>query len=1082
MLVYVVVLMLIFGVLGVVMVSLFSSSIGSAITRNDSRRALYMAESGMRYAFSEIRKADFDPDFMIDTLNTITYNIGGTESFTINAFSPWFESSADQSISSSPPNLALDLPIGDLPDGYTIPAGGVYAINYEFTGYNLADESGSSALITGFDAAIPALTLNDDFNASSGERVSLAVFPRQAQNLDVPGRNLEFTSEAQTVFPKYGGAITIIKNGRHEYFYEQRIDYPPADNRIVLRNLTAAPGFESTAYPLAVTTSDWIVASPRNHMVAPTGQSGGTTYGGDYTFAKGIYDSSLIPSSPSEDITADEFTSDLSEQEENTQFFEVDPVEDELRIGSGLTDQFGTAFFAGDESIGGDQDYCEQGACLFGLGVRVFFLANFSQQGDGITFTLLGKGFPPPATPNNSASSAGGDFELSELMGYAGDSRLVANPDPINPSHFLATDPDDRGLDPPKIAVEFDTRTNNAAGDPPPDYCSGASINADTRNDPLSSNQDAVQYVFWGRPSGLIIPCRDDNASYDDNRHDAVGGQPVEEWRFNTAGTISYWRPAIGSDGTIYMTARDATLYALDEEGNAKWTFALGDNNEYMPGIDTKGTSDPSDDVIYSDIAGNSVVAIDWQGNELWQVSVGADVDSTPVVDSDGTIYFGTDGPTNSLFAVNPGGTVKWQFATLGVVQSVPALNSDASVVYVVALDPDTLNDDAMLYAVNTADGSERWRFPVQAENNEPTSSPVVDTKGTADPGDDVIYVGDDDDFVYALRPAARIADPLGVGGVNIALNEWRFATFGEIESSAAVDPNDGTVYIGSDDFNVWAIASDGTAKWYFPTGNEVESTPIVDVDGTIYIGSRDGNVYALKPAARLADPTGAGGLNATAGEWAFATGGPVPSSPVLGQAGFIHIGSNDTNFYTISQFADPRNFKDEDRSIGKLLTSAELDSSVSVDSNIDWLNGAGSRGSWAVRLEVDRALLPNVDGKFDYELRLWMRQCPDTDDDPCDSILETFFEDTRIEYDYTAVQDLPMRQSFSLSGAEQDAFERFFFGFTGAAGAEALDVTISQFQLSFIRPGDPVVDCENSLTRWPLEDSPPLPDCTPNL
>ena len=148
------------------------------------------------------------------------------------------------------------------------------------------------------------------------------------------------------------------------------------------------------------------------------------------------------------------------------------------------------------------------------------------------------------------------------------------------------------------------------------------------------------------------------------------------------------------------------------------------------------------------------------------------------------------------------------------------------------------------------------------------------------------------------------------------------------------------------------------------------------------------------------------------------------------------------------------------------------------MNNNTDWLNGAGSRGSWAVRLEVDRAILPNADGEFDYDLRLWIRQCPDTDDDPCDNILGTYYEDTRLEYDYTAVEDLPMRQSFSLSGTEQDAFDKFFFGFTGAAGAEALDVTISQFHLSFIRPGDPVVDCDSD--NWPVD--PPLADCVPSF
>lgn len=1060
MLVYVVVLMLIFGILGVVMVSLFTSSIASSTTRNDSRRAWYMAESGMRYAFSEIRKADFDLNVMIDPLNDTTYNLTDGGSFTINVFSPWFESPGNQPIDPGPGSLALNVPIGELPDGYAIPASNIYAINYEFTGNRPNDESGSWAAVTGFDDAAPSLTLSDDFNASSDERISLAVHPISDQ-LIIEGGDLIVFLEAQTIFPKYGGAISINRN---DYFYEERID-DPGGNRVILRNLSKRP---ESVFGITATTSDFVILSPRNYMVVPTGQSDGTTYGGDFTFGRGIYDSSLIrPGSATPDITSDEFasTANLRESESDTRFFEVDEDEDKVRIGYGLTDQFGTALYAGDESIGGDQDYCEQGACLFGPGVRAFFLVNFSQQGDGVAFTLLGKGFPAPLTPNNSASSVGGDFQLSELMGYAGDSRLDAAG-----TSFVATDPDDRGLDPPKIAVEFDTRTNNRIDDPPPDYCAGPNVETNLRNDPLTGNKDAVQYVFWGKENFLNIPCRDNSPLYDDNRHDALGEEPTEEWRFEGASApYSAWHPAIGPDGSIYVSALDATLYALDEDGSLKWTFDLTDNNEYMPGVD------PVSGMIYSDIYGSSVVALNPDGTEEWRFLIvpSSDVGSTPTVGPDGVIYFGTDN-SQELIALKPNGTAKWRFPTIGAVDNVPALNSDASVVYFVATDPDTLNNNAMLYAVRTTDGFELWRFPVEAENNELTSSPTVDTKGTADPSDDVIYVGDDNDFVYALKPAARMADPTGVGGVNIPLGEWRFTTFGEIESSAAVDPNDGTVYIGSDDGNVWAIASDGTAKWYFPTGNEVESSPVVDVDGTIYIGSRDGNVYALKPAARLADPTGAGGLNAAAGEWAFSTGGPVPSSPALGQAGFIHIGSDDTNFYTISQFADPRNFKDADQNLGKLLTSAELDSSVLVSSNTDWLNGAGSKGSWAVRLEVDRALLPNVDGKFDYELRLWMRQCPDIDDDPCDNILTTFYQDTRIEYDYTAVQDLPMRQSFSLSGAEQDAFERFFFGFTGAAGAEALDVTISEFQLSFKRPGDPVVDCDK--LNWPIEA--PLPDC----
>ena len=1061
MLVYVVVLMLIFGILGVVMVSLFSSSIGSAITRNDSRRALYMAESGMRYAFSEIRKADFDPDFMINTLNAITYRIGGTESFTINAFSPWFESSELQSLGNDDA-LLLTMPIGELPDGYTIPASGVYAINYEFTGDDLTSvgATGSSALIKGFsfDKTNPTVTLGDDFNAGSGERVSLAVFPRQEQTLvKDPPRNLEFTSKARFVFPKYGGAITIIKQGGvsnrggiHEYFYEQRIDYPPADNRIVLRKVTAAPGTEDDdAYPLTVTTSDWIILSPRNHMVAPTGESDGTKYGGDYTFAKGIFDPSLIHQDPDLKLTS------LSEQETDTRFFELDTIEDKLYIGGGggggegLTDQFGSAFFDADASIGGDQDYCEQGACLFGPGVRAFFLVNFSQQGEGITFTLLGKGFPAPATPNNSASSVGGDFELSELMGYAGDSRLVANPDPLDDSDFLATNPDDRGLDPPKIAVEFDTRTDNATFD----YCEdplNVNVNQNTRNDPLAGNKDAVQYVFWGQANSLNIPCRDDPPTsaplYDDNRHDADGEDATEEWRFGTSGLVTS-SPAVGSDGTIYVVS-DGKLYAINPDGSPKWDS--GTNLGLSPAYDDNGTpADITDDTIYA--TGNSngmLYAFKSNGDPKglsWPFDAQEDFDGSPTVGPDHTIYAGRNWNSTSpgqVIAVNPDGTprgLNWPFEVPTAVENdidappvvddngTPADTSD-----------DTIyagSEDGFFYAINP-DGTFKWSF----NTGYVTTAAAIGADGT-------IYVGSHNDNVYAINPDGT---PKGLS--------WPFtAPSGNIMTSPAIDPNDGTIYVGSDDGHLYAINPNGTEKWRFPDPGSiglVQSSPVIDSDGTIYFGSNDGNVYAVN-----SDGTE---------RWQFPTLGPVKSSPAIGKAGIIQIGSDDTNVYAISQFADPRNIKD------KLLTSAELDSSVLVNSTTDWLNGAGSRGSWAVRLEVDRALLPNIDGEFDYELRLWMRQCPDTNDIPCDNILGTFYQDTRIEYDYTAVEDLPMRQSFSLSGAEQDAFESFFFGFTGAAGAEALDVTISQFQLSFIRPGDPVVDCDK--LNWPIEA--PVPDC----
>jgi len=1045
-LIYVVVLMLIFGVLGVVMVSMFSSSTASTVTRNDTRRAIYMAESGMRYGFSELRKVglpDDSNDYIINILNNITYTVIGAGSFKINVFTPWVYTYETQSWPTNKP-LKLEAPLGSTPVGFianpTVPFSNIYVVNLEFTG-DAPTASGSSAEIDKIVGLIPTfnLDLKDDFSANKSrigtkeypDMIGFAVKPTQNWTIADGGNgNLYVAPEALGLFPMFDGAIRIRRN---DLFYEQRI-FDPINNRVELTNIVTKTS--ESSLPMDVTTSDFVILSEKNFNVIPTGKSGDVEYGGDYAFGKNI---SWVPYrilSRRPDITADDLTSNLSEQESTATFFSVDQNLDELYIGGGGSDRFGSAFFNETLAIGGEQDYCQQGACLFALGVRAFFLLEFSGQGEGITFTLTN------AATNNETSS-GGDFELSELMGYAGDSRTLAG--------FLATAPEDQGLDPPKIAVEFDTRTNNRIDDPPPDYCVGLNVETNLRNDPLTVNKDAVQYVFWGRENFLDIPCRGNSPLYDDNRHDADGEQPKEEWRFEGASAqYSAWRPAIGPDGTIYVSALDATLYALNKDGSQKWTFNLTDNNEYMPGVD------PNTGTIYSDIFGTSLVAINPDGTEKWRFLIvpSSDVGSTPTVGPDGVIYFGTDS-SQELIALNPNGTLKWRFATIGAVDNVAALNSDASVVYFVATDRDTLNNDAMLYAVNTADGSFRWQYPLAAENNELTSSPTVDTKGTANPGDDVIYVGDDNNYLYAFRPAARLLDPTAAVPLPLGAGEWRFSTNGEIESSAAVDPNDGTIYIGSDDGNVWAINPNGSEKWRFPTGGEVESTPIIDLDRTIYIGSSDGNVYAINPDGSQ--------------KWFFPTGGRVPSSPALGQDGFIHIGSNDSNFYTISQFGDPRNFKDEDKTAGKLLTFEDLSSTtetVEVSDANDWLNGRpGIKGPYAARLEVNRSLSPNADGNYDYELKLWLRQC--NNDVTCDNILGTFFQDTRVEYNYSAVPaTLPMIQRFSLSPLEQAKFDRFYFGFTGAAGAEALNATISEFQLSFIRPGDPVVTDDS--TFWP--------------
>lgn len=43
-----------------------------------------------------------------------------------------------------------------------------------------------------------------------------------------------------------------------------------------------------------------------------------------------------------------------------------------------------------------------------------------------------------------------------------------------------------------------------------------------------------------------------------------------------------------------------------------------------------------------------------------------------------------------------------------------------------------------------------------------------------------------------------------------------------------------------------FSTVSAGTLKWRFKTGREVYSSPAIGQDGTIYVGSWDGNLYAI--------------------------------------------------------------------------------------------------------------------------------------------------------------------------------------------------------------------------------------------
>jgi len=145
-------------------------------------------------------------------------------------------------------------------------------------------------------------------------------------------------------------------------------------------------------------------------------------------------------------------------------------------------------------------------------------------------------------------------------------------------------------------------------------------------------------------------------------------------------------------------------------------------------------------------------------------------------------------------------------------------------------------------------------------------SSPALGADGT-------VYVGSYDYTLYAFYPGGTL--------------KWSYQTGGAIYSSPAVG-SDGTVYVGSQDYQVYAINPDGTFKWSFETGGYVDSSPAVGSDGTVFAGSTDNQLYAINPDGTL--------------KWTYTTGGDVDSAPSISEDGVIYVGSDDDKLYAISQ------------------------------------------------------------------------------------------------------------------------------------------------------------------------------------
>jgi outer membrane protein assembly factor BamB len=248
--------------------------------------------------------------------------------------------------------------------------------------------------------------------------------------------------------------------------------------------------------------------------------------------------------------------------------------------------------------------------------------------------------------------------------------------------------------------------------------------------------------------------------------------------------------------------------------------------------------------------------------NPAWSTPASGAIVASPAVVG-GIAYFGDQ--SGEFFAINVHtGTPLWSVSLGSAIDSSAAVDPLAGLLFVGT-------NAGNVVALKMANGSQVWTYKTGAAVQ---SSPQV--------AEGRVFFGSDDDSVYDVNESS--------GSLN-----WSYPLTGEVSSSPAIDMTQGVVIVGDDSGAVTAISiNKGTGAWAqpFKTGGAVDSSPVIfnGPDGTVFVGSNDDNVYALNE--------GTGAL-----DWQFATGGPINDSGVLlaGSSPLFAIGSNDGTVYYLN-------------------------------------------------------------------------------------------------------------------------------------------------------------------------------------
>jgi outer membrane protein assembly factor BamB len=303
------------------------------------------------------------------------------------------------------------------------------------------------------------------------------------------------------------------------------------------------------------------------------------------------------------------------------------------------------------------------------------------------------------------------------------------------------------------------------------------------------------------------------------------------KWSISTGepdvGDTGWCSPAIGPDGVVYIGAKNGFLWAVNSDGTIKWKKKIAENlagsspvlTEDGKGIYIGEQAHPGRMFFINSSDGSIIWTYDLpapdhlQGTPEPGQKLGGGINSTPSISYDGrTLYFGT----GNWMECNP-------------------------------CEEDIYDD--RLFALDVSAKEPKLKWILKGSEVDPVQnkfrlsiwpSPSIAPDGS-------IYVSNFNGFLYHLADQGDHFEILHRFNFHTIRSEKAVRELipPEIWSSCAID-RDGTVFISSNDGQMWAFHPDLSVKWnykYAYDGKfyEAFASPIITPNGLVIMGNEKG-------------------------------------------------------------------------------------------------------------------------------------------------------------------------------------------------------------------------------------------------